>query len=260
MLTPDGVRYLASAEKRVARPFHYRWLVPRIVGNSSETRWRRTTHASLLALLPATWWYVGGWRGVAAALCITGLAGVWKFNWKHPVLVDAPAMLIALLAADCLRHGLWPLAILLAIAGGCVRETAPIFAALFGWSPLPLIGLLAPAVRHLQAEGPDVLDVEARWILDHPIKASRKYHQGFTIPTFVLPWGIVLIGFGHPTLQLVAVLAFAYGQCLIATDTVRLYMWAWPVLLASAVALVPLAWLPLFVVVSLSNPFASEGG
>lgn len=259
MLTPDGVRYLAAAERRVARPFHWRWMIPALC-RTNVARWQRLTRTSTWLLLPATWWYVGGWAGVAAAACVCGLSGVWKFNRRWPVLVDAPGMLCALLAADCMLHGLWYLAIPLALLGGTVRETSPVFAALYAWNPLLLIGLLAPALRTLQREGPDVLDEENRWILDHPIKASRKYHAGFPIAIWVLPWGAAPVALGNPTLWLYTTLAAAYGQCLVATDTVRLFMWAFPVVLASAVQIVPPVWLVLFVVAHLANPFAGEGG
>jgi hypothetical protein len=49
---------------------------------------------------------------------------------------------------------------------------------------------------------------------------------------------------------MVAVLALAYAQLLIATDSVRLYQHAaGPVLAVAAAQVVPVAWLPLAVVV-----------
>ena len=113
-ITIDGARYLAATEGPVARPFNLRWLLPRLLC-PDPTRWTWTTRCALFALMPAIWWYIGGTRGVAAALIVPGLPGVWRFNWKFPVLVDVPAMLCALVAADLWRHGYhWP-----AIAVGC---------------------------------------------------------------------------------------------------------------------------------------------
>jgi hypothetical protein len=259
-LSPDGHRYIAATQQRVARPFHYRWLIPKLLAKAKPTVWFWLTRLSLVGLLPAMYWYVGGgWHGLAAAACVVGLSGVWAINRRLPILVDAPGMLLALLSADLFHAGWWPLAVLLAVVGGCVRETTPIFAALFAWNPLALLGLIPVGVRHLQAEGPDVLDQEARWILDHPVKASRKYHTGIAPWTWLLPWGAGLLALGHPTLQLAAVLAAAYAQCLIATDTVRLYMWAFPVVIAAAVEGVPTRWLLLLVLAHLVNPFATGG-
>lgn len=258
-LTPDGVRYIAAVHQRVPRPFHYRWLIPKVCGDS-EARWRWQAQLSTLALLPLTWWYIGGWPGIAAAIMVVGLSGVWKFNRKHPILVDAPGMLCALLAADLFRHSLWPLGIAVVLLAGCVRETSPVMAALYAWNPLALIGLIPVAFRQLQREGPDVLDAENRWILNHQIKAARKYHKGLPFAQWVLPWGLAVVALANVSPQLAVTLAVAYAQCLVATDTIRLYQWSFPVVLAAAVHAVPLAWLPVLVVLHLANPFVSEGG
>lgn len=259
-LSPDGHRYIAATQQRVARPFHWRWLIPFLLRNQKPTVWVWLTRLSLVGLLPATFWYVGGgWHGLAAAACVAGLSGVWAINRRFPILVDAPAMLLALLSADLIRSGLWPLAISLILIGAATRETTPIFASLFAWNPLPLLGLLVVGVRHLQAEGPDVLDDEARWILDHPRLASKKYHAGMPIATWILPWGAGLLALGSMSPQLALTLGVAYAQCAIATDTLRLYMWSFPVVLAAAVSGVPTRWLPLLVVLHLANPFAGGG-
>lgn len=259
-LSPDGHRYIAATHQRVARPFHYRWLIPLLMRNAKPTTWQWLTRLSLLGLLPATFWYVGaGWHGLAAAACVCGLSGVWKINHRLPILVDAPAMLVALLTACLLQNGFWPLALPLILIGAATRETTPIFAALFAWNPLPLLGLAVVGARHLQAEGPDVLDTEARWILDHPRLASKKYHAGMTFATWVLPWGAGLLALGHISPQLALTLAVAYAQCAIATDTIRLYQWSFPVVLAAAVSGVPTNWLPLLVILHLANPFAGGG-
>lgn len=257
-ITPDGRRYLAAAQQRVARPFHYRWLIPKLFKQDGK-RWFYGNRIATGALLPATWWYIGGTQGIAAAIAVCGLAGVWRFNRAHPVLVDPYGMLCALLSADCFHHHLVPLGLALALLGGCVRETSPVWAALYAWNPLALIGVLPVAVRHLQREGNDVLGEEDRWILDHPVRASRKYHAGFPLSLYVLPWGVALLALAHPSPQLALALIAGYAQCAIATDTVRLYQWSFPVVLASAVAVVPTHALALFVVLALVNPFASEG-
>lgn len=245
--------------ERGAKPFHLRWLLPRLLGDNPRA-WLRTTRTSLYALPLALFWLTGGgWRGVAAGAAVAGLSGIWKFNRTYPVLVDAPALLLSVLSAGCIAHGLWPLAVPLAIAAGCTRETAPVFAALFAWNPLPLIGLVPVAFRWLQHEGPDVLDEENRWILDHPRLASKKYHAGFPLSIWVLPWGISLIGLSHFSLQLGLTLGVAYATCLVATDTVRLYMWAAPLMLAAAVNAIPTNWLPVFVALSLANPWMGSG-
>jgi hypothetical protein len=261
VVTPDGERYLAAASgRRVARPFHYRWLIPRLCG-ISLTNWRAMRLVSLAALCGAAYLHGGfGWRGLFVAAFPIGCAGVWRIHRDHPVLVDLPAMAVCLWAAVCVQHGCWIPAVLLAIVAGTIKETSPVFAALWAWNPILLVGLVAPAVRHLQHAGPDVLDDENRWILDHPFRASRKYHQGYPLRIWVLPWGVGIAGLAVLSWPLAVTVAFAYAQCLIATDTVRLYQWAWPtVAIATAAAVPPAWWLPA-IVLHFTNPFATRGG
>lgn len=256
--TPDALRYVAAASRRVPRPFHLRWLIPKLCGES-ERRWRLQSQLTTWGLFPLVWWYVGGWRGIAAAVMVTGLAGVWKFNRRFPILVDAAGMFCALLTADLFTHGLWPLALLVVLIGACVRETVPVFAALFAWNPLALIGLLPVAVRALQHDGPDPEGNEP-WQLTRQLRTCIQIHRAQPVGLFVLPWGAALVCLANGSPQLALTLSIAYAQMAVATDTVRLYQWAFPVVLASAVHAVPLRWLPLLVVVQLANPYASEGG
>jgi hypothetical protein len=254
MLTPDGVRYLAASSKRVSRPFHLRWLLPRLLGDN-VTRWQWVTRVSVLAI------------GILTALfthsvwmaCVIALPGIW-FNWRFPVLVDAPAMALALGAAL-----LWPIspaaAIAVVLIAGCVRETAPVWSAIYAWQPWLLIGLIPVTARALMRHGSDVLDAENAWILTHPIKASIKYHRGlWTEPkVMVTPWGPLLIGLGSLDAQTGVALAAAYGQLAIATDAVRLYQWAAPVLALATVRMLPGWALPFVAVGVLFNPWKGSG-
>lgn len=259
-LTPDGLRYVAMAEgRRVPRPFHFRWLLPRLCG-VGQTNWRAVQVATTVGLIPAGWWYGGfGWRGLFVGLSVVGLAGVWNVAWRFPVLVDAPAMCVALIAAAVLPTSV-PAAVLVACVAGMMKESAPLFAALWAWSPWPLVALLFPALRACQRPGDDVLDAENAWILRHPWRASRKCHAGqwFDTQLWVAPWGALLAGV-TATPQTIITLVAAYGQTLIATDTVRLYMWAWPVLAAGAADRIPTSWLLPVLLIHLANPAKGDG-
>lgn len=260
-VTPDGCRYLAMAEgRRVARPFHYRFALPAVCGPWPEY-WRAVQLGAVGLVAVAGAWYGGfGWRGLFVAVFVFGCAGVIRFNLEHPVLVDLPAIAIALCAAAAWQDGLWPAAVLLVLVAGSVKETSPVFAALWAWSPLLLVGLIVPAVRHLMRAGPDVLDAENRWILDHPFAASRKYHAGLWSPlVWIWPWGVGLVALADLSPQLVATVAVAYAQCAMATDSVRLYQWAWPVVAVAAAGAVPAAWLVPLAVMHLASPFKGQG-
>lgn len=255
-LTPDGVRYIAAIDGRVPKPFHLRWLLPKIL--TTPALWYWNSRVMPGALLPLMYWYVGGWRGVFAAAMVIGLAGVWKFNRRFPVLVDATGMAFALLSADLFRQGLWPLGVAVALIGACARETTPIMAALYAWDPLALIGLIPVAARTMQREGPDPQG-NPPWTLREQLRICSDIHRKQPIAQFFLPWGGALVALANGSPQLAVMLAAAYAPMLVATDTVRIYQWAFPVVLAAAVHAVPLAWLPVILVLTLANPFASEG-
>lgn len=254
MLTPDGARYVAASRQRVARPFHLRWLLPRLCG-ASERRWTVVSRASVVAIGALVAVYAGSpWMA-----CVAFLPGIW-FNWRHPVLVDATGMAAALAAAVVWPH-CWPAALALVLIAGCVRETAPVWSAIYAWNPILLVGLVPVAVRWLMRQGDDVLDAENRWILDHPIRASLKYHAGAWLDPFtmVTPWGALLVGIGALSAQLEVAIAVAYGQLLVATDSVRLFQWAAPVLALAAVNAVPAWALPFVALGVVFNPWKGSG-
>lgn len=251
-LTPDGVRYVTPGP--VPRPFNLRWLIPAIC-QDNPTRWEWVTRSSVVALAPLAWWFTGSpWMAVCVAL-----PGVW-FNWRLPALVDAPGMMLALLAA-CLWPVCWPAAIAAVLLAGCVRETTPAWAAIYAWHPALLVGFAPVAIRLLTSRpGPDPCGHDD--LLAHPIRSALSAHRGrWGDPALmVAPWGPLVVGvLAVPTsIQLSVALVAAYGQTLTATDTVRLYQWAWPVV-ALATAHVAPEWLPLVAVGVVFNPFKGDG-
>lgn len=256
-ISPDGVRYLTMAGgKRVARPFHYRWLMPKVIGEN-PTRWVWWSLGSVIAMATGAWALTGSPQVGMFAFAVPGVAKITK---KFPVLVDPAAMAFALWSAAALQHGYWPIGIVLALLAGTAKESAPVFAAAYAWNPLGLIGLVAPAIRHLFKEGEDVLDEENKWILAHPFKASIKYHKAVPPWVYVFPWGGLLAGFVGPySWQLLITIMLAYGMVAMATDTVRLYQWAWPMVAWQAFIAFGPNWMFLLFVLTLVNPFATDG-
>lgn len=258
-VTPDGMRYLKRTE--LPAPFHLRWLVPFLCRDES-TRWDAAAWLGFAGLTFGTWALVGGWAGVAAALLVAVLPSV-RFGLAHRVLVDLPALGLATLSAAAWVNGWTVVAVVLAVVAGASKETAPVFAAVFAWTPVLLIGLIAPVVIDaLRRRGVDDLDEHNTWILAHPVQASRQYHAGFVThldPRLVAPWGAAVVALAAPSWQLAAVLVLAYGQLVVATDTVRLYQWAAPVVAVSAIAAVPWQWWPVLIVVTAFNPLRGDG-
>jgi len=268
-LSPDGRRYLAMAAEHCAPlPFALRWLLPWACGPWPK-RWYYCTVAHLTLLVPivAVWlthWIDQPVSCVAGALLLVGLPGIWHLHIRWPVLVDPTAMTWAMASALCAVNGYWIAAVLCSLVAGAVKESGPIFAAVYGWNPIALVGLLAPLVRRYVArlakdpEGEDD-------ILVHPVRAARRAHRGdWWRPRVMLaPWGICLLAPFTFDLRLSLMLAagacLAYGQLLVAVDTVRLYQWAAPLaVLATAAALPPWALLA-GLVAHLLNPWAGDG-
>lgn len=258
-LTPDGYRYLDRVN--LPAPFHLRWLVPWLCRDESA-RWDVAAWSGLAGVLAGTWLLVGGWAGVAAAALVAVLPSV-RFGLTYRVLVDLPALGFATMSAGMWLHGWHVAALVLAVVAGSSKESAPVFAALFAWSPVLLVGLVAPLLAHLlRRRGPDVLGGDHEWILAHPWQASRKFHAGYVRsldPRLVLPWGACVVALAAPSWQLAAVLVAAYGQLVVATDTVRLYQWAAPIVAVAAVTAVPWQWWPVLVVLTAFNPMRGDG-
>lgn len=259
-LTPDSARYLTIHQP--PSPFHLRPLIPWLC-RQSAIRWYLATWLGVALLAIGTAMLAPGWQGIAAAALVLTLPSV-RFAMTHVVLVDMAALGLAATSAGLAVHGWIIPAIALAALSGAAKESAPVFAALFAWNPLLMVGLIVPiVVMCVRRPGDDVLnDPEHDWILAHPFQAAKKYHRRMVVdamPVLLTPWGACILALGAPSLQLGATLVVAYGQLFVATDTVRLYQWAAPVVAVSATSAVDPRWWPLMVLVTLFNPFRGDG-
>lgn len=268
-LSPDGRRYLAMAAGRPAPfPFALRWLLPALCSTSLRRwRWCTALHLGALPPLVAYWLWAEGTAAVvcvAGGLMVCGLPGVWRLYLRWPVLVDPAAMAWALASAVFAQHRLWLPAVGAALIAGSMKESAPLFAACYAWHPAALVGLVAPLVRAATTRWGD--DVEGDdWILDHPILASRREHKGrwFAPGLMLAPWGMCLLApvagvpLAWPILAVTA--ALAYGQVLVAVNTVRLYQWAFAPAIAATVAVVPERLVLAALALHLLNPWAGDG-
>lgn len=210
----DGDRYTSG--KAQPSPFHRRWC------GWNATALRVVTWLSLVALGAL----MPGWKG--AVLLLT-LPGAW-FLATHPTTVDAPAMLLALVAA--LLFPTCPyVAVLLACLSGFIHERGPVFAALYAGSPFLLIGLVAVGWWRRPAP-PDADKLVGRPGLIATIQAHRRY-------TDFLDWRVNLLSlrglvplaayYGVSPLAWLAVLV-AFASRLVGTDASRFLFWAAPVL------------------------------
>ena len=258
-LAPDSYRYLAAGQgQRTYRPFNRRVLLPWLCG-SDERRWWLVSYSALVSLpvLMAVYVLQNGvslQAAAFAALLIALLPSV-LFWLKTPVLTDQFGIATALFAAVLP----WPWNLIVCTVGAFGRETVPIFAAIYSWDPVLLVGLIPIGVWSLIAPvGKDQMKREA-W-LDHPFQTSWSFKKDRLrdIQLWVTPWGAALAGLFFPSAQLVTAMFVAYTQTIIATDAVRLYVWAAPVLILQACH-VDAAWMVPLVMFHWTNPWRGDG-
>jgi len=253
-LGPDSARYwLAAQGKQVARPFHLRWLLPAACGINPARWW--VVWALSWPILGVGVFFLAdlGWeRSLFAAVLVLALPGVWGPSVVRPVGVDLPAMALGACAAAAAVHGVWWAAIPLVCLAACIKESAPVWAALWAWHPALLVGLILvaftaavvkPGMDEITSR-PDLAEIHA-----HPFRTALRARQWRDAWVMVAPWGVCLAALYAPSWPLVAVLAVAHLQLLVATDTVRLvHTAAGPVAAIAAATVLPVAWLPLFAV------------
>lgn len=258
-LAPDSYRYLAAGRgEKTYPPFNRRILLPFLCG-SDERLWQLLSYSSLVSVIVLTGVYShmngASPEGAFFAMFLMALMPTMKFWLQTPVLTDQFGLMMALAAAILP----WPLNLLTCIVGGFARESVPIFAALYAWNPVLLLGFLPVAIWSIVApKGPDQMKRES-W-LDHPLQTSYAFKKGKyrDIKLWITPWGAALAGLFFPSVQLVMTMFVAYAQTIIATDAVRLYVWAAPVLILQAVQ-VDVMWMLPLAVSHWTNPWRGEG-
>jgi hypothetical protein len=256
-LGPDAARYIAASQGTpVPRPFNLRWALP-IVCRNEVVRWWVVYVASFVTLGVAVfvWRLVAddSWQVAAAvAVLVVGLPGILGPSVSVPVQVDLPSTALVAVSLIGFETGT-PLGIALGVTvvavAATVRETAPVVAALWTWTLWPLLALPVVALAWWRFKpGPDPLGPRFQNIADHPIHTAFEHHRGQWRNGWIMvaPWGVCLAALYEPDWRLVVVLAVAYAQLLVATDSVRLYQHVACVPMAVAAAqVIPVAWLPL---------------
>jgi hypothetical protein len=172
------------------------------------------------------------------ALLLGTLPGFWLIA-THPSTVDAPSMLLAL-AASLLFPTQPYAACFVACLSGWIHERGPVFAALYAWHPLLLVGLVAVGWwRRPAAADADLLVGRGfmRSIVDH-----RPYNDWLDMRVHWSSLRGIWLGmawFGC-SLQGLATLAVAIGSRVIGTDSCRYVFWAAPLLVRELPDAIPL--------------------
>lgn len=214
----DGRRYCSG--KPQPSPFHRRFC-----------GWNKhvltvVTLASMLALGTL----MGDWK---RALLLISLPGAWLIT-THPTCVDAPAMLLAWVAGLLFPHHPY-FAVALSCASGVIHERGPVFAALYAWHPLLLVGLVGVGWWRKASQGADKDAFSGQRGLWGAVKAHKPYNDfldwrvTFFSTRAVLPLAAY---YGAPA-SAWATLAVAWGSRIVGTDFARFIFWAAPALIVA---------------------------
>jgi hypothetical protein len=196
---------------------------------------------------------------MACAAFLMALPGVYGPHVSRPVQVDLPSMAVGLVAAALMVMADDPAAVvgavLLTAVAASFKESAPIWVALWAWSPWPLLALVVPAVVQL-VRRPVLDEVTQHPVLlrvhDHPFRSAVEHRVGRSRDAWlwVAPWGATLAALVPPDIRTLAALAVGHLQLLVATDTVRLLATtAGPAMALGAATNLPAEWLVVAVVV-----------
>ncbi len=211
---PDGLRYTSGRPQ--PHPFHRRWC-----------GWpKRMLVGVSLASLVALGAMMGDWR--RAALLIT-LPGAWLIATR-PTTVDAPTMALAYGASMLFPAHPW-LAVLMSCVGGFLHERTPVFAALYAWHPLLLVGLVCSGWWRTPA--PPDADPRVGLGAIKALFAHRKDHDWLGIEQNLYAMRAVpLLAAAYGTSPAAwTSLAVTWASRLIGTDLARYALWAAPAML-----------------------------
>lgn len=211
---PDGRRYTSFC--RQPYPFHRRWC-----------RWPRNLLWPLtLASLVALGALMGTWKG---ALMLLTLPGAWLCATR-PTTVDAPTILLAFVAS--MLFPAYPYAaVLLSIVSGVIHERGPVFAAIYAWHPLLLVGLVG--VQWWRKPAPPDSDPRVgrgflRSLVEHRCDHDWLDWKQTTLAMRGLPFFAAWLGV---TPAAWCALALSWAARLVCTDLGRLTLWAAPVMI-----------------------------
>lgn len=211
----DGRRYTSRTAQPY--PFHRRFC-----------GWpTRVLQASSLVCLVALGCAMGSWKG---ALLLLSLPGAW-FIATHPTTVDAPAMALAW-GSSLLLPSHPVAAVACAVLSGFIHERGPVFAALYAWHPLPLLGVVGVGWWRKAARPDNDALVGHGFIAS--VRAHKPYNDFLDAKTTALALrGLVPIGayLGLPAQAWIA-MAIAWASRAVGTDFARFMFWSAPLVVA----------------------------
>lgn len=216
----DGDRYTSCAPQ--PKPFHRRF-----------HHWPASALA-VSTLISAVFLSasLGSWQAAAMFATLPGVA----FCVVNCTTVDLPALALAWGSAL-----LWPghpfASVGVSLLSGVIHERGPVFAAVYAFSPWPLLGLLA--VQWWQRPAPVTIKNDSDRFVGHSLPGAVKAHRGARdlLGTEGLLWSLRGVPFAAAWLGLppAAWCGFALSAVsrLVSTDAGRAMVWAAPPMLAA---------------------------
>lgn len=261
-MSGDGRRYLAMGiGSKVEAPFCRRLFLPMLLGGKPR-RWYYTNAIILIAIGPllTCWLLLSGatpLQTIYGVVLFIGLIGAFKLGIDEPVMVDSAAHAVTLLLCIGVAAGV-PIWLLVtgSLLASSIKESTPIFAAAISGQPWLLVGLAGYGIICYWR----LRDSGARRGIAHDFRyiRTRRGWRFFDPPSMLGAWGVALpLALLHPSALLWIGLAIAYGQLFLATDTLRLSQYAFPVVILAAVT-TPFIWPALWgllLVLHLFNPW-----
>jgi hypothetical protein len=138
------------------------------------------------------------------------------------------------------------------------KESCFVYATLISWNPYAVLGAIPVLIRYLTYKSNDKDILNGEQILKHPLQSGIKFHREkiLNMKLMLLTWGAGLASvFGVWDFKQLITVLVAYGSQLFATDTQRIYMWCFPVVIAVAVTVIPEAYYVPAVLATWFNPF-----
>jgi len=258
-LFPDSKRYIST--ERLKLPFSLRWLVRDICGQN-EFLWNAFSYIPVIAIPIISYYYFLALgfteaQALTGGALVCGLSGVTLVNYAIKYLSDGFGMLCMITALYLFQVDLQLWAILVTLIGSMANEKTFVYVTLMSLNPYALLGAVPVILRWILYKHSKTDFLGDTDLLNNPIALGIKYHKGFWFDPkkSVLIWGVTIIAFANMNIHLAVVLLVAYGSVLLATDSTRLVHWAFPLMVASTLTVIPEAWAIPLVAVHWLNPY-----
>lgn len=242
-LSPDGMFYAMrkmdgghySASVDLPLPYSLRPLLVELL--TTERAWILTSWASIAAVAVVSYkWFclcLTTEQSITAVLLLFTFSHITRLTAIFPVLIDSASIAATFLVVYLWNMAVTPIDYLIAsctsLLLALMNEKIAVFAAVWSWSLMPLIGLFVTMIRYLQTTHQGKTGI--KW-LDNPMQEAITTHvQRIKNGTWWHAWGILPLAVFFAGWTGLAAVVIACAQLLRSQDYARLVLWCAPVLI-----------------------------